>query len=412
MLFRSSGTIIGVTINAHSSNAYAIGGEGYSQDNLPTITINTSAGANGSLQVLEILGDGETLNLSTTKVGSISKLRIVSYGYDYTSSPTISLRNADLTVANVTSGQLFVANTTLYQGTSNTNTTFTAKVDKFYSANNFLRIFDYKGTLNTAQQLISDDNTISADIVSIQYYGDGLARATASFENGLIRLPGLYLNTDGQVSSDKRLQDGEKYHNFSYIINTQQDFYKFKNTLNNLVHPLGTKTFVNRNDINEENIYNNVVSNNLIQITLSDTFNISNGSNNMVSTNLSANVASTVNVGDIVILTSVSRRISGTGNTTSGSNTVTGVSSNFINDLIEGETIYLSTGNTDVVANVVSANSFVTTNTINVTTTGVTINLVFNDTKVVTFVNANTILVDTAFTTNSNFVTTYVEKVK
>lgn len=408
----SSGTIIGVTINAHSSNAYAVGGEGYSQDNLPTITINTSAGANGSLQVLEILGNGETLNLSTTKVGSISKLRIISYGYDYTSSPTISLRNADLTLSNVTSGQLFVSNTRIYQGTSNTNTTFTAKVDKFYSANNFLRIFDYKGTLNTAQQLISDDNTISSDVVSIQYYGDGLAKATASFENGLIRLPGLYLNTDGQVSSDKRLQDGDKYHNFSYIINTQQDFYKFKNSLNNLVHPLGTKTFVNRNDINEETVYNEVVSNNLIQVTLSDTFNISNGSNNMVSTNLSANVASTVNVGDIIILTSVSRRISGTANTTSGSNTVTGVSSNFINDLIEGETIYLSTGNTDVVANVVSANSFVTTNTINVTTTGVTINLVFNDTKVVTFVNANTILVDTAFTTNSNFVTTYVEKVK
>jgi hypothetical protein len=103
----SSGTIIDVSVNAHSSNAYAIGGEGYSQTNLPTITINTSAGVNASLQVLEILGDGETLNLSTTKVGSISKLRIVSYGYDYTSAPTISLRNADMTLSNVASGQLF-----------------------------------------------------------------------------------------------------------------------------------------------------------------------------------------------------------------------------------------------------------------------------------------------------------------
>ena len=51
-----------------------------------------------------------------------------------------------------------------------------------------------------------------------------------------------------------------------------------------------------------------------------------------------------------------------------------------------------------------------TSNTINITNTGVTINLLFNDTKTVTFVNANTILVDTAFTTNSSFVTTLVQK--
>lgn len=408
----SSGSIIDVTINAHSSNAYAIGGEGYKQTSLPTITINTSSGTNAVLQVSEILGDGETLNLSTTRIGSISKLRVISYGYDYTSSPTISLRNADLTLSNVTSGQLFVSNTVVYQGMSNTNTTFTARVDKYYSANNFLRVFDYKGTLNTAAQLISDDGAISADVSSIQYYGDGRAVATAGFENGLIRLPGLYLNTDGQVSSDKKIQDGKRYHGFSYIINTEQDYYKFKNALNNIVHPLGTKTFVNRIDNNVENIGESLTSNSLIRITVPDSFNISNSSNNMVCTNASANVASTVNVGDIVILTSVSRQINGTLNVSTGSNTVIGVSTNFINDLIEGDIIVLSTGNTVTVSNVVSANSMILQNTINVTSTGVTMNILFNDTKLVNYVNANTILVDTSFTTNSDFVTTYVEKVK
>lgn len=408
----SSGSIIDVTINAHSSNAYAVGGEAYKQTSLPSITINTSTGTNAVLQVSEILGDGETLNLSTSRVGSISKLRVVSFGYDYTTAPTISLRNADLTLSNVTSGQVFVANTLVYQGTSNTNTTFTARVDKYYSANNFLRIFDYKGTLNTAAQLISDDNTIYADVSTIQYYGDGRAVASAGFENGLIRLPGLYLNSDGHVSSDKKIQDSNRYHGFSYIINTKQDLFRFKNSLNNIVHPIGTKTFVNRIDNNIEDVENNITSNSIIVITAPDTFNISNGSNNMVCTNTSANVALTVNVGDILILNSLSKQLNGTINVTTGSNTVTGVSTNFINDLLEGDIIVLSTGNTVTVSNVISANSLMLQNTINITSTEVTMNILFNDTKLVNYVNANTILVDTSFTTNSNFVTTYVEKVK
>ena len=408
----ATGTIISATVNNHSSNAFVIGGEGYSMSSLPTITINTSTGANAVLQVSEIVGEGEQLDLSPSRVGSISKLRISSFGYDYVSEPIISLRNADLTLSNVTTGQVFISNTIVYQGSSNINTTFTARVDKFNTATNSLRIFDYKGVLNTSSKLISDDGATEADITSAQYYGDGRALATANFENGLIRLPGLYLNTDGQVSSDKRLQDGKKYHNFSYVINTQNDYYKFKNALNDIVHPVGTQTFVTRVDNNDETVLKQITTNTLITVTLTDTFNIANGSNNMICTNVSSNVANTVNVGDFVILSDVSRRISGTANVTSGSNTITGVSSNFINDIIEGDIIYLSTGNTETVSNVISSTSLRTQNTINITTTGVTINLVFNDTKMVNFVNANTILVNTNFTTNSNFVTTSVQKVK
>lgn len=391
---------------------YVIGGEGYAMSSLPTITIDTASGSNAEMQILEITGDGESLNLTTSRIGAISKLRVVSYGYDYTSAPTISLRNADMVVSNVTSGQLFVSNTKVYQGTSNTNTSFTAYIDKYVSSNGFMRIFDYKGSLNTNLPLISDDNLVTANVVSIAYYGDGQAKATAGFENGLIRIPGLYVNTDGHISSDKKIQDGTKYHNFSYVINTKKDYNQFKNSLNNIVHPIGTKTFVNRIDVNTESVSKSMSDNTIIQLTLSDTFNIANGGNNMVSTNTSANLISSVNVGDIVVLTSVSKRISGTANTTSGSNNVVGVSTNFINDLLDGDIIYLSTGNTVTVSNVVSSNSLITQNTINVSANGATINVVFNDSKIVTFVNANTILVDTSFTTNSTFVSTLVQKVE
>jgi len=245
-----------ITINNHSSNAYVLGGEGYTRDALPTITINTVSGTGANVYVSEVLGDGESYSLTTSRIGSVTSLRIISYGYDYVEVPTISLRNMDLTLQNVTSGQLFVSNTKVYQGTSNTSTTFSAYVDNFTQSTGFIRLFDYIGTFDVTKTIKSDDGTVSGNVVlgSTTVYGDGRAKATANFENGLIRYPGIYLNTDGHISEDKFLQDGNKFHNFSYVINSQTDYNKFKKPLNDIVHPLGTKTFVTRIDNNQENV--------------------------------------------------------------------------------------------------------------------------------------------------------------
>ena len=389
------------------------GGEGYDAAHLPLITINTASGTGASLIAREILGDGEELELSTTRIGSISSLRVISYGYDYIASPQISLRNADLIVSNVTEGQIFVANTKIYQGTSNTNTTFVAYVDRYVSTNNHMRIYNYSGTFNVATQIISNDNTVSANVVTISYYGDGKAKATAGFENGLIRYPGIYLNEDGQLSADKKLQDSKKYHNFSYVINTENDYVKFKKALNDVVHPVGTKTFVNRVSANEANAAR---TNNTIKIisvtTLGNTFNISNGSNSMVATGASSNLLSIISVGDYVTLTSVERRISGTVNIGASSNVIVGTSTNFINDVQANDVIKLSTGNTSTVTEVINANTIYTYTNFGISNNTANISLLFNDTKQVTFVNANTILVSTNFTTNSTFVATYHQKLE
>jgi hypothetical protein len=52
-----------------------------------------------------------------------------------------------------------------------------------------------------------------------------------------------------------------------------------------------------------------------------------------------------------------------------------------------------------------------TQNTINITANNQTINVVFDDIRTVTFVNANTILVSGSFTTTANLVTTILQKV-
>ena len=408
----SGGIISSVTINNHSSNAFVIGGEAYSRDSLPIITVQSSAGANANLSVSEITGDGERYGLTTARIGAISSIRITSYGYDYVSAPTVSLRNADLVLANVTPGELFVANTIVYQGTSNSNTTFSCTVDDYDPDNNNIRIFNYKGTLDLTKSLKSDDNVVSANVISSLFYGDGNAKATAKFENGLIRYPGIYLNTDGQVSADKKMQDGEKYHNFSYVIDTQTDYNKFKKPLADLVHPVGTKTFITKIDNNEKVVAITNTSSFITITAMQDSYNIANGSNTIITTNTSANLISTVNVGDLIILSNVHRRLQNTVNVISGSNILFGHANsvNFINDLQDGDTIYLSTGNTTTIKEVTNSTYAVLNTTINVTSTTATVNLVYSDVARANSINANTIITTTTFRANGNNLSATIHK--
>jgi hypothetical protein len=321
----------------------------------------------------------------------------------------------DIAVANVTEGGLFVSNTTVYQGTSNTVTTFKATVDSYNDSTGFLRLFNYIGTIDKTKALVSDDGEVTANVsVITTIYGDGKAKATAKFENGLIRYPGIYLNTDGQLSADKKLQDGDKYHNFSYVIKTQTDYNKFKKPLRDIVHPVGTKTFVTRIDDNSETVTTTNTTISLSESLYGDTFNVAVNGNTIVSTNASANLQATINVGDTLILSTFSKTLQNTVNVVSGSNVVFGVSGsvNFINDLADGDTIYLSTGNTVTVQEVVNSTHAILNTSIGVTSTSATMNLVYDEVVSVNSLNANTIITNTTFDANGYSVSAIVQKVR
>jgi hypothetical protein len=414
----SGGIITSATINAHSDGAYVIGGEGYTNETLPTLSVQSTSGQGAVLVVSEVTGSGDEYQLSTSRIGAITSLKISSFGYDYVSAPIISLRNADLLLSNVTEGQLFVSNTIVYQGTSNTNFTFRAFVDKYDDATLTLRIFNYIGTLNRDLMIKYDSESVieavTANVVTSVFYGDGNARATAKFENGLIRYPGIYLNTDGQASADKRLQDGIKYHNFSYVIKSSTDYAKFKKPLNDIVHPLGTKTFTYRMDDNGENI---AIANTLSYVTIDDlpnTYNVIFNTTKIISASETDNLVSIVNIGDVIIIDSVRRGIPNTVNVVSGSNVIFGDANsvNFINDLQDGDTILLSTGNTVTVREVVNVSHAILSTTINVTSTTATINVIYPEVVRVNTVNANTIFTTTQIRGNGNNLLARIEKVR
>ena len=76
------------------------------------------------------------------------------------------------------------------------------------------------------------------DSTGLISYGDGTAKAEASFLNGLVVSQGQYLDTSGQPSSFDVLQS-TTYNNYTYQITLEKEIAKYRDTLLNLLHPTG-----------------------------------------------------------------------------------------------------------------------------------------------------------------------------
>ena len=71
---------------------YPIGGQGYKQDRLPTITVTSANGANANIVVTAVLGDGEVLEASGTKrPGEIEQIELIDPGSRITVIPQVDL---------------------------------------------------------------------------------------------------------------------------------------------------------------------------------------------------------------------------------------------------------------------------------------------------------------------------------
>lgn len=62
-------------------------------------------------------------------------------------------------------------------------------------------------------------------------------------EDGIIKYPGRFINTDGFLSSDKKLQDNYFYQEFSYVIRSSIPYNYYADTVKSTVHPAGTLLF-------------------------------------------------------------------------------------------------------------------------------------------------------------------------
>ena len=244
-----------------SINGLPSGGVNYSLNNLPAVQVKSNtATANASLYVDSIIGQGAIFDLISSQIGQITNINIENYGSDYISAPKISLSIQDITISGVNTITIPRQFDTFYQGVSANATSYTSTV---YSITQLgptqsnplntvyrLRVFNYSSDPNPALPLISattgytytmagkfDDTWPTTGVID---YGDGSARATASFLNGLIIDQGKYLDSSGQLSSFDVIQS-EDYNSFTYKITTQKQISQYRSILLNMLHPAGTK---------------------------------------------------------------------------------------------------------------------------------------------------------------------------
>jgi len=224
------------------------------------------------LGVTGYLGSGATFSEIANRIGSIVSFNILDNGADYVAAPNISLVVQDLIVQNVSPVYLPVAGDTIYQGNTR-NSTYSATVDSIFVLENAiptsnsiyqLRVYNYNSKPNFDLPLKIDSIGANYNLVSgytnihnttfdnstgdtrfdsangIMTYGDGHAKATATFLNGLVIGNGQYLDSSGQPSAFDVLQSLE-YNNFTYEITLEKEIAKYRDVLLNLLHPSGMK---------------------------------------------------------------------------------------------------------------------------------------------------------------------------
>lgn len=253
----SSGAITAVALTAN--------GEGYYSR--PTCVIRNSSGGasggSGAVLVAYTLSDGETITAATTGIGEIQSFNLISRGYDYANTPNVSLKVVDILSDNLLSSAILVSGDAVWQGgATNLNATFSGWVDEVYRespTSSVIRVYNYNGDLdhtlplkiNTATGNVTTNVHYFTANISFNgvnpatsrlypfFYGNGLAKANAEFASGLIKYDGYYLNTDGHVSADKKLQNKDYYHNFSYEIQSEKSLSDYKKTVYDVAHPAG-----------------------------------------------------------------------------------------------------------------------------------------------------------------------------
>lgn len=282
----SAGTITAVEYYYNTNSPYSVGGMGYKNDNLPTVAVNSSTGSNAILTIPSILGTGVEYTLETDRIGAITKITLTENGEDYISTPNVSLRVQDIIISGTTIESIDPTTCFVYQGTFSTPS-FYGKIDSvtsiYFNPETSeqlfsIRVFDYKGIISpltscnvysTVSESTVSKITLQSNYNTSQYkngiktFGDGSAKATAKFLDGLIFDEGRYLNTDGQPSAHSVLQS-DIYNYSTYILSAEKDYDSYKNTIKNLLHPIGTQ-IITRNLLKSTTAFN-VSSNSKVQV--------------------------------------------------------------------------------------------------------------------------------------------------
>src|SRR5210317_2193234 len=307
-------------------------GEGYTGGTtLRVATVDTANGGSGASLTAYGFGEGVEVGVETGAIGRVRDVRMISRGFDYISAPTVSFKVVDMVIQGVSDAQNLSEGERVYQGATLETAIFQGIVKSFTRSTNLLRLFNFSGnsfsnfndsleftseggvtfTVNTAATVPAPTTypaaVIATGLPNPYWYGNGKAKGIAVFYQGLIAFPGFYINTDGFPSSDKRLQDGRVYQNYSYVVESEKSLAEYQNSLNDIVHPIGMLML--SRTITRSQLYENIQTESKVYLNsgnpVGSAINVANSFANTVSgidtffANGSSNIGA-ANVGDML----------------------------------------------------------------------------------------------------------------
>lgn len=301
-------------------------GEGYF-GGIENRTVTVSGAGSNAEFIAYGFGEGVENAVETGAIGRIRDIRVVSRGYDYIDQPVVSLKVVDIIINAISESNEFVEGEIVFQGPNIDNPVFLGYVKSYDRATNRLRLFNYSGssfgnfntaltfntvdgrftfTVDTSKKVTPPDQyppeAFITGLDNPYFYGNGRARAVAQFYNGLIQYPGFYLNTDGFLSADKKLQDIYKYHNYSYIIESKKSIQSYREVIKDIVHPIGMSMLAKT--VTEGDGISNLTPNSSLYLTktaLAGTINVNTSACNII-TGIGTDFVSDIDANDIILL--------------------------------------------------------------------------------------------------------------
>jgi len=185
------------------------------------------------------------LSFSNITAGSINTIALLDPGVGYTSIPTLTVVDADISIQSI------------------------EDVDKggFKGQNAVIVANTVPGTVTSISINSADSNFVRDDVLTITNNTRSIANTTdtstdikANITRGLIRqgvynangvasvfsvktLGGRYIDTRGLISWNNKLQDNYYYQEYSYVIRATKLVDEYRNAIKKILHPAGTKMF-------------------------------------------------------------------------------------------------------------------------------------------------------------------------
>ena len=164
----------------------------------------------------------ESLTFSNKTVGTIDTINVTRFGDGYSQTPTLSVK---------TNSEYQQINENIHHG-------------KGQIGNNSIISVTSMGGGITSVAVDNPGAAFGATVPTINFstHGDGLANGTIRMD-AVRYYEGFYKGADGQLSSQKKIQDSKYYQDFSYVIQSDTSIDRYKDLVLNTIHPGGMELF-------------------------------------------------------------------------------------------------------------------------------------------------------------------------